>query len=235
MSGGGHLAAFLTGFTLAEVLVTLGIIGVVSAMTIPTLMQNHQRKVYVTQLHKVYNELQQTFIQYMTDRNAINLKEAGITSVAALNAMTTQYFRIVESCTDASTVEPCFENPNNYRKLDGASAAAFDNTGSGSFVLASGAVIRPWLSGSEDNAFIVYVVDINGRKGPNIFGRDFFDMCVDVNGRIDTCSDKAEVYPLSQERREELFEKYCSIDSTGNGDIRGCLGKILNDNWVMTY
>lgn len=32
------------GFTLAEVLVTLGIIGVVSAMTIPTLMQNHQKR-----------------------------------------------------------------------------------------------------------------------------------------------------------------------------------------------
>lgn len=31
------------GFTLAEVLVTLGIIGVVSAMTVPTLMQNYQR------------------------------------------------------------------------------------------------------------------------------------------------------------------------------------------------
>lgn len=30
-------------FTLAEVLVTLGIIGVVSAMTVPTLMQNYQR------------------------------------------------------------------------------------------------------------------------------------------------------------------------------------------------
>lgn len=44
------------GFTLAEVLVTLGIIGVVSAMTVPTLMQNYQRQSYVTQLHKVYNE-----------------------------------------------------------------------------------------------------------------------------------------------------------------------------------
>ena len=35
-------------FTLAEVLVTLGIIGVVSAMTVPTLMQNYQRQSYVT-------------------------------------------------------------------------------------------------------------------------------------------------------------------------------------------
>lgn len=63
------------GFTLAEVLVTLGIIGVVSAMTIPTLMQNHQKKTYVTQLHKVYNELQQAFLQYRNDKNAVSLSE----------------------------------------------------------------------------------------------------------------------------------------------------------------
>ena len=43
-------------FTLAEVLVTLGIIGVVSAMTVPALLQNHQRKSYVTQIHKVYKK-----------------------------------------------------------------------------------------------------------------------------------------------------------------------------------
>ena len=58
-------------FTLAEVLVTLGIIGVVSAMTVPTLMQNYQRQSYVTQLHKVYNELTQAFLQFKNDRNAI--------------------------------------------------------------------------------------------------------------------------------------------------------------------
>ena len=38
----------ISAFTLAEVLVTLGIIGVVSAMTIPTLMQNHQKKTYAS-------------------------------------------------------------------------------------------------------------------------------------------------------------------------------------------
>lgn len=47
------------GFTLAEVLVTLGIIGVISAMTLPTLMKNHQRQVYVTQLRTVVSQLSQ--------------------------------------------------------------------------------------------------------------------------------------------------------------------------------
>ncbi len=61
------------GFTLAEVLVTLGIIGVVSAMTVPTLMQNHQRKAYITQLHKVYNEFTQAAVMVLNDNNAINL------------------------------------------------------------------------------------------------------------------------------------------------------------------
>ena len=68
---------FNNGFTLAEVLVTLGIIGVVSAMTVPTLMQNYQRQSYVTQLHKVYNEVSQAMVQYQNDRNALNLNEAG--------------------------------------------------------------------------------------------------------------------------------------------------------------
>ena len=73
------------GFTLADVLVTLGIIGVVSAMTIPTLMQNHQKKTYVTQLHKVYNELQQAFLQYRNDKNAVSLSEAGLISQTEVN------------------------------------------------------------------------------------------------------------------------------------------------------
>ena len=39
-------------FTLAEVLITLGIIGVVAALTIPTLIQKYEKQVYITQLKK---------------------------------------------------------------------------------------------------------------------------------------------------------------------------------------
>jgi len=47
------------GFTLAEVLITLGIIGVVAAMTIPTLMQKYYEKQTVAKLKETYSILSQ--------------------------------------------------------------------------------------------------------------------------------------------------------------------------------
>ena len=48
-------------FTLAEVLITLGIIGVVAAMTIPTLITKYQEKQIVSRLTKVYSTLSQAY------------------------------------------------------------------------------------------------------------------------------------------------------------------------------
>lgn len=47
------------GFTLAEVLITLGIIGVVAAMTIPTLMSNYRKHIIETRLTKFYSTMTQ--------------------------------------------------------------------------------------------------------------------------------------------------------------------------------
>lgn len=49
------------GFTLAEVLITLGIIGVVAAMTIPTLISNHQKKQTVVKLQKAISVMNQAY------------------------------------------------------------------------------------------------------------------------------------------------------------------------------
>ena len=97
----------LKAFTLAEVLVTLGIIGVVSAMTVPSLMQNHQRKTYVTQLHKVYTEVQQASLQYMAHKNAINLREAGLTNSGKMKEFLNGYFKVVNDC-GSQIKQPCF-------------------------------------------------------------------------------------------------------------------------------
>ena len=222
-TGGGRNLSSLVGFTLAEVLVTLGIIGVVSAMTVPTLMQNHQRKTYVTQLHKFYNELSQALLQYQTDKNAVNLKEAGLSSQAAINEFITNYFKIVQSC---EKTEPCFSS--DYKHIAGQ-AGEFDKTNS--YVLSSGAAIRPKYF-VDRNVLFVVVVDVNGQKGPNIVGRDLMAMYIYNNGLIDDNSPD-NIPPFSAEIRETLFEQVCN--SSSSPSVYGCFGKILNDNWEMTY
>ena len=213
------------GFTLAEVLVTLGIIGVVSAMTVPTLMQNYQRKSYVTQLHKVYNELSQALLQYQTDRNALNLKEAGINSNDSVINFYRTYFKNVKECDSMSE---CFAD--TYRKMDGTVTAEWSNNYT-SFVLPSGASVRPVYS-LEGNKIMNIAVDVNGTAGPNIVGRDLFGLYVYNNSLIDeTPPDESSNAPLTKEQRDELFNSSC-IKTTS---VNGCFGKILNDNWEMTY
>ncbi len=50
-----------TAFTLAETLITLAIIGVVAAMTIPSLVQKYQERTRITQLKKVYSVLSNAY------------------------------------------------------------------------------------------------------------------------------------------------------------------------------
>ena len=48
-------------FTLAEVLITLGVIGIVAAMTLPTLIANYQKKVVETRLISFYSKINQAY------------------------------------------------------------------------------------------------------------------------------------------------------------------------------
>ncbi len=54
-------------FTLAEVLITLGIIGVVAAMTLPVLIENHQKKVIASKLAKFYSIMSQATYSWAED------------------------------------------------------------------------------------------------------------------------------------------------------------------------
>ena len=55
------------GFTLAEVLITLGIIGVVAAMTMPSLIQNYRKKEATTRIKKFYSMMSQAVLLSTND------------------------------------------------------------------------------------------------------------------------------------------------------------------------
>ena len=62
------------GFTLAEVLITIGIIGVVSALTLPTLIQDTQNKELEVRLKTTFNQMNQISQRFYAD-NGISFTE----------------------------------------------------------------------------------------------------------------------------------------------------------------
>ena len=231
-------------FTLAEVLVTLGIIGVVSAMTIPSLTQNWQKKSYVTQLHKAYNEIQQALIEEMNDKNALNLIEAGfIPGTGKEKEFLNNHFKIVQDCSTLDSGIPCFANM--YRSQDGRNSQSASMSGY-KVATASGYAISMNIigAGNADPNTIwqlgAFIVDINGSKGPNIGGRDFFVMYFFPDGSLDelyvsiNCRKNGTNCGSGNSataKRESTYSSSCKNSVYGHG----CFGKLLNDNWEMNY
>ena len=214
-------------------------------MTVPTLMQNYQRQSYITQLHKVYNEVQQGALRYMTDRNAINLMEAGLTNSAAMQEFLRDNFKIVSMGTTDSDMP---WNNVSYKNLNGGSWTSGTWGCGPCAVLASGVSFGIMYDALDtgtiytDDFSYRIVVDINGKKGPNIYGRDLFVMYVFPDGVIDVY----QANPACRENNScqsgktnvtdwrESVAAYCA-SSTGEAWHDGCFARILNDNWQMNY
>ena len=80
----------LKAFTLAEVLVTLVIIGVVAALTIPQLMANIQENQYKASWRKAFGEIEQTSTLIATDNNG-TLKGLFVDADTAKNIYKAKY------------------------------------------------------------------------------------------------------------------------------------------------
>lgn len=225
-----------SAFTLAEVLVTLGIIGVVSAMTVPSLMQNYQRQSYVTQLHKVYNLFGQAVNLYLNEKNALNVTEAGLTAQNERKNFMTKNFKIINDC--GSDVTKCFAN--DYKSLNGTAVANPINAKNlNCYVIASGSSVCigenkfPPADGSpagaDDLTYGASVasifVDINGKAGPNIIGRDLFGMAIENEGVINSL--QAPGSGGASGRQKTICKA---------GVVGACMEYLLhNNNWTMDY
>ena len=200
-----------TAFTLSEVLVTLGIIGVVSALTIPTLMKNHQRQINAIQLKKVYSELSQAFKEEITESKTVSLIEAGTFYGGNKNKVKGFFSNHFSKSKLCDTFKECF--PASYKRLDGV-PVSLSYSDVACAVLADGAAvcIRYFMDGSDDTWKII--IDTNGKQGPNIIARDFFVAKVTMFGEV-------------------LSESEFGHDSEINENT--ALSRIIQDGWEMNY
>ena len=136
LGGGAHGFIPLKGknsFTLAEVLITLGIIGVVAAMTMPTLIKKHQQWVLVTRLQKNYSIVSQALITSVSENGDFKEWDLGTDYTKAnLKRVVDTYF------------VPYFKKLEIY---DGAGTNSYHNYG---FYLTDGTLVTFELDGSSN-------------------------------------------------------------------------------------
>ena len=100
------------GFTLAEVLITLGIVGVVASMTLPTLNNNVQKQTYEAGAKKAFNIVSNAVSVYMVDQGVDDLSETPLRNNAdGLKAFVNKYFRVATDCGkkyNSDTTASCF-------------------------------------------------------------------------------------------------------------------------------
>jgi prepilin-type N-terminal cleavage/methylation domain-containing protein len=94
-------------FTLAEVLITLGIIGIVAALTMPSLIANYQKQQTVTQLQKAYSVLNQAKKLSAAQGNVCS--ETPATASEFIEKYWAPYMKIIKTC---NTYQACgFKSP----------------------------------------------------------------------------------------------------------------------------
>jgi prepilin-type N-terminal cleavage/methylation domain-containing protein len=110
----GLSISLANGFTLAEVLITLLIVGIVASIVIPSLIQNTQDAELIAAAKKGYATVQQALLRYKTENGGdySGLFPAGQSSTYALNQMT-PYLNVSKNC---GTGTGCWEGRIKYYK-----------------------------------------------------------------------------------------------------------------------
>lgn len=173
------LANVKFGFTLAEVLITLGIIGIVAALTIPGLITKCKEMQYRVTYKKVYSSLNQA-MKYAQEDDGIDLTLSAerINGVMRTNNIgeifkyISRYYKATTTCFDnnADKCWVCEKGEAGYIP-NGAPDWLGCNKRSYSFVDANGVAYYLY-----DNTEFPVLIDVNGDRKPNQLGRDRFVM-----------------------------------------------------------
>ena len=184
------------GFTLAEVLITLTIIGIIAVLTIPNLMHKHQEQEFIQKLKKNYTVFSNAYLQAIRENgnpDEWNIgTEGSATGAEKLYMYLKPYLKIEKECKFKGN--GCFAT-TDYKALSGVKSewsylGQDSSPGFYRFLLSDSTSVSIWSAGTgcgNNNDFCGYIfIDTNNQKGPNIFGVDVFMFDIRYNNIVPT-------------------------------------------------
>ena len=203
-------------FTLAEVLITLGIIGVVAALTLHSLVQNYQKKAVVNKLKKSYTNLQNVLQNSIYENGDMSTWDFPDDHVEFFSKYIVPYYKNLENGKVYYAV---------YNNIDGRSA----NWASW-ITLPDGTSVS--IGHKINNSYYWMFIDVNAKKGPNRLGKDIFMLSLyPKRNKL--------IFHSQGQTNEQLKSDYLSggyqCQKGTNGQYAGgkCGAKIMQDGWEI--
>ena len=202
-------------FTLAEVLITLGIIGVVAALTMPAVIANYQKQETVSKLKKFYSIMQQAITRAELDNGDIENWDFGNNNETILffNKYLKPYIQVAKTYDVG-------EAPDNiqYKCINGRNCNSYgDLAHNPRFVLSDGTMILATDLAYDKTGvhpMMNIIIDTNGFKAPNRYGRDIFAFSIQKDNKFVPAG---VGYTSAEDGAHELDREWIM-----NGNTRGC-------------
>lgn len=231
-----QLSSNKQGFTLAEVLITLGIIGIVAAMTLPTLVNKYQKRTYITGLQKFYTQISQAMQTMKQQTNCEDMECMGFsgtlndTWVENAKKLFKNTYQVMDFCygTPNCEYEYFFVNKTSGGKTFTDKEFAFRT--SDGFIIKLAPFTGNWSS---------LTVDINGPKNPNTIGRDIHLFRINKKGEVHPYYGYKYAHTQDGNFNQNLYWKtnpnLCNPSTTSGNGLYGCTARIIEEGWQMNY
>ena len=178
-------------FTLAETLIVMGVIGVVAALTIPSLTNSTNEKDTVTKVRKVHAALEDAFGRMIATSGEFETWGSDLNTTFGPRLISSM--KITKNCQSGSS-EKCFDNDSTTKDFTTAGAAGSNINGSTSiykFIMADGAAAALNVSdnncvtsaGGRSDVCGIATVDVDGPgAGKHAYGADMFSFYITKTG-----------------------------------------------------
>ena len=234
------------GFTLAEILVSMGIIGIVSAMTIPSLVSEHKKQVYCSQLSSTVSNLENAFTSMMATEGTeifsdTIFRSSGLATEDSTTALA-KYYKINNKSSNVSNIygtQTPFKNTTDST-LTGISANML-YTAKNNTVLAFRTANKEI---SEETAAengtvplsssLFVTIDVNGKESPNLYGRDVFMFIVGDDGILYPAGGKIFSLLVSGNTNDIYNKNGSSYTCQSKGGL-GCAARVIENGYKMDY
>lgn len=250
-------------FTFAEVMVTITIIGIVAALTMPGLVAHYHEKEYVSQLQKSLSQFEQAMQHIMFRHECTDIICTGIFDGIAndtewnnrFNEEMTKSIKIIKSEKNGTAMQPELKSAplkpkdtkltaqTDWRSTDGYKFMTPD--GVLYVVTPKNCTFVPYQNLSTiKNICAEVTIDVNSLRRPNQYGRDLFKFIVAQNGHLYPLYSKDYSNAMTGSASGNSYwrtnEELCAgegilNDAPENVSGEGCAARVIEEGWRMTY